>query len=71
MNAIAEPTYGNKLYDWHVRIVHGVQSFSLDYHGTQGECEWMAEQFNNALALHRKEEMSQTELERTGQDIRD
>jgi hypothetical protein len=41
--------------EYFVYIVHGCQSFNLQYKGTKEECQWMAKMFRIALDLHDRE----------------
>lgn len=37
---------------WCVKVIQGVQSFTLDYYGTKAECLWMASMFRKAIKAH-------------------
>ena len=38
-----------------IELKQGVQSFTLDYSGTESDCRWMAKMFRKALKEHDRE----------------
>lgn len=45
-------SYQDPAHLYTVRVLQGVQSFTLDYHASKKECQWYAKMFRQALRAH-------------------
>jgi hypothetical protein len=53
--SVVQSGSGDPTWSHTVRLIQGVQSFNLDYKSTREECEWYAQQFQQALDAHVEE----------------